>query len=372
MENTATAQIDSAEITSDTPATDNELDNFARDDYFDTDEVAAVLQKTKKSVELMRDRHKLLPDVKNQRKWYYLKSKVYQYKAELDVKKSVKVTGNASADDVAEENLQAENEVQTTDNKGTITSATDSVTGEKMKVEIVDDPPKSLDTLADEIRYFMRGIVKDIIEVGKRLIDAKEIVPHGLWKDWLKNNFNLKRQSAQNFMRIAQRFGNDNDFNILNFNQSQAVEMLALPAGDENNFVAAMYEKGTPAEGMTTKELRKAISDWNNKSTEINAAQSDIEKPAENSKYQSNGILSHEKELDNSRVTEVFQYLKTLQEILPKIDSTDEKVLGAAIKKFIADSDENSFLEMAAMFDFVKTKLDDLHTSNDYEMGRNN
>ena len=385
-------------------------DKFDRENYLDTDEVAELLQKTRKAVELMRDRKKLLPDIKFSRKWYYLKEKVYQFKAELDTKKTTKNTGGTTAfylfdvqnelDGQKEgsekilntEKIDSEIKDEVQDNNGTTDNAADDVSegNDELKVEIVNtqeiDPPKKLETLTYEIRYFMRGIVKDIIEVGKRLIDAKEIVPHGLWKDWLKDNFNLKRQSAQNFMNLARRFGHDNDFNILAFNTTQAVEMLALPAGDENNFVAAMNEKGTPAEYMTTKELRKAIFDWNNKSAGIDAAQSDMEKlvksevdatPSDKSNYQSNGILPNsdnppEKELDNASVAEVFQYLKTLQEILPKIDSTDEKVLGAAIKKFIADSDENSFLEMAAMFDFVKTKLDDVHTSNDYEMGRNN
>lgn len=76
------------------------------------------------------------------------------------------------------------------------------------------------------------------MEIGKRLILAKELVAHGEWVNWLKSNFNLKQRMAYNFMEIANRFGDsaklhsNATFDISTFNQTQLIAMLALPAGE--------------------------------------------------------------------------------------------------------------------------------------------
>ena len=64
-------------------------------------------------------------------------------------------------------------------------------------------------------------------------------MPHGEWLNWLKVNFNLKQRMAYNFMEIAKRFGDsaklhlNATFDISTFNQTQLIELLALPEGDE-------------------------------------------------------------------------------------------------------------------------------------------
>ena len=49
---------------------------------------------------------------------------------------------------------------------------------------------------------------QNIIEVGKRLIQAKSLVNHGHWQNWLEKNFQLSQASATRFMNCAERFGN--------------------------------------------------------------------------------------------------------------------------------------------------------------------
>lgn len=123
-------------------------------------------------------------------------------------------------------------------------------------IAVVTTP--TLETLTREIKYHLRLAAQSVIEVGKRLILAKELMPHGQWADWLDSNFNLKKSSAANFMSIAKRFGANFQMSG-NFNQSQLVELLKLPLGDEEKFVAEMERRGTPVEKMTVKNLRGAI-----------------------------------------------------------------------------------------------------------------
>lgn len=84
----------------------------------------------------------------------------------------------------------------------------------------------------------MRQTAQNIIEVGKRLIQAKSLVQHGHWQQWLNDNFQLKRQSAQNFMNIAERFG-ANYQSIGNLNSTQMIALLSLPDAEETEkFIA--------------------------------------------------------------------------------------------------------------------------------------
>ena len=71
----------------------------------------------------------------------------------------------------------------------------------------VADKQTNIATLTAEIKMYLHIANQSIIEVGKRLILAKELVPYGEWKNWLKNNFNLKYRMAANFMAVAERFG---------------------------------------------------------------------------------------------------------------------------------------------------------------------
>ena len=120
--------------------------------------------------------------------------------------------------------------------------------------------PNCLPQLTIEIKFYLNQTAQNIIEVGKRLIQAKELVAHGEWQNWLQNNFNLKYTAATRFMQIAERFSNLPTSEHLN--TSQMFEMLALPAGDEEKFIAEKAAEGTTVENMTIKNLREEIRQY--------------------------------------------------------------------------------------------------------------
>ena len=67
--------------------------------------------------------------------------------------------------------------------------------------------------------------------VGKRLIQAKSLVQHGQWQQWLEQNFHLTVRTADRFIQVAERFGKL-DINV-QFSSTQMVTMLALPDAEE-------------------------------------------------------------------------------------------------------------------------------------------
>lgn len=120
-----------------------------------------------------------------------------------------------------------------------------------------------LDQLATEIRYYSQQASWSIIEVGKRLIEAKKQVAHGEWADWLKNNVSFTQQTANKFMKCAEQFSNY--ASIRNLNPTQMIALLALPEGDTEAFMEQKKAEGNPVEDMTIKTLRQEIKEWKNK-----------------------------------------------------------------------------------------------------------
>ena len=99
----------------------------------------------------------------------------------------------------------------------------------------------------------------DGIEVGKRLIQAKSLVQHGHWQNWLEQNFQLSQQTARKFMECAERFGKTLD--VERFKPSQLTEMLALPSAEETEkFIA---EKAAEDKNVADNPdaVKKAIDD---------------------------------------------------------------------------------------------------------------
>ena len=121
---------------------------------------------------------------------------------------------------------------------------------------------KTLPQLETEIKEHLTKIAINYIEVGNRLLQAKKLVEHGQWQKWLENNFQLKRQSAQNFMNIAERFGEKYQ-SIGNLNYTQMIAMLALPEGQEEDFIEQKITDGTPVENMSIRNLKTEIEKWN-------------------------------------------------------------------------------------------------------------
>ena len=120
----------------------------------------------------------------------------------------------------------------------------------------------NLDSLTLEINQYLNIARYSVIEVGKRLILAKKLVPHGEWQNWLKKNFNLSYPTATKFMNIADRFSNVatlQHLDLLTFKPSQLIALLALPKGEEINFIETKAAEGMPVAEMSVKTLHSEI-----------------------------------------------------------------------------------------------------------------
>ena len=116
-----------------------------------------------------------------------------------------------------------------------------------------------LEVLAAEIRVIDRqaqaAVLSGACEIGKRLIEAKGRLAHGMWGDWLKQNVGYSERSAQNMMRCFEEYGkNGNPQALADLGLTKAVALLSAPPEAR----AEMIASGEAAQ-LSTRELEERI-----------------------------------------------------------------------------------------------------------------
>ena len=85
---------------------------------------------------------------------------------------------------------------------------------------------------ANVIRALGKRAIGDVIEIGRRLAESKEIVGHGNWLSWLDREFGWGEITALNFMRVHAMVGKSSKFEDLNLPVS-SLYLLAAPSTPE-------------------------------------------------------------------------------------------------------------------------------------------
>ena len=105
------------------------------------------------------------------------------------------------------------------------------------------------------------------IEVGRRLVEAKAILPHGEWGNWLKDKVDFSQSTANNLMKLYDEYGQSqlslfgavsNSQTIGNLPYSKALQLIAIPENEREDFANEV-----DAEHISVKELKAAIEERN-------------------------------------------------------------------------------------------------------------
>ena len=93
---------------------------------------------------------------------------------------------------------------------------------------------RTIDTIAAEINGIKEQVratvVSGAIEIGRRLKEAKSLVPYGEWGAWLERSVDYSERTAQNMMRIADEYGKTDPQALADLSVTQAVLLLGVPA----------------------------------------------------------------------------------------------------------------------------------------------
>lgn len=128
---------------------------------------------------------------------------------------------------------------------------------------------RTLKTVAFEIRTLhaqaQQVVLGYAIEIGRRLTEAKGMVSHGEWGKWLEEEVSYSKSTANNFMRIFDAYGADQQSlfgpeaksqTLGNLPYTKALRLLAIPEEEREEFVEA-----NNVEDLSTRELDKLIKE---------------------------------------------------------------------------------------------------------------
>lgn len=130
---------------------------------------------------------------------------------------------------------------------------------------------RTVDTVTLEIntlhRQAQQMVLGYVIEIGRRLVEVKGMLPYGSWGNYLAQRTPYSQSTANNFMKIFQEYGDENlslfekgtksqTFGKLSY--TQALALLALPANEREAFAEENH-----VEDMSSRQLQEAIRERN-------------------------------------------------------------------------------------------------------------
>ena len=127
-------------------------------------------------------------------------------------------------------------------------------------------PERTLDMVAAEIRAFTAGMLNNAIEIGRRMVEAKAMLPYGQFGAWISKNTGYSASAANNFMRLFDEYGamQGSLFGASAESQtfgklppSKALALLAVPAEERETFAVE-----NDAERASVRELKRKIEQY--------------------------------------------------------------------------------------------------------------
>ena len=120
------------------------------------------------------------------------------------------------------------------------------------------------------IKQQVRGtVLSAAVEIGRRLTEAKALVPHGDWADWLQTHVDYSQRTAQNMMALAGEYRDGQGPQSLSY--TKAVLLLGVPRAEREEFAAAH-----DLDAMSTRELKEAVAALAQKNAEMQISMDEL------------------------------------------------------------------------------------------------
>ena len=129
------------------------------------------------------------------------------------------------------------------------------------------------------------------MELGQRLCEAKELLPHGEWLPWLEEKVQFSERTAQKFMALAREYATNPQL-AADLGSEKAFALLALSEAERAQFVAepqTVNGKTKPAADLSRREFAQAVQQKKVSSAEERASAYLMERKEEEALYR--GLL---------------------------------------------------------------------------------
>lgn len=130
--------------------------------------------------------------------------------------------------------------------------------------EIINTTARTASTIAAEIRTLdTQGkhiCLLYIFEIGKRLEEAKSLVAHGEWGEYLETEVSYSQDTANRYMKVYREYNVNGVFpnsdTFLNLDFSKAYKLLSIPAEEREEFA-----KQNDVAHKSVRELEQIIKE---------------------------------------------------------------------------------------------------------------
>lgn len=127
---------------------------------------------------------------------------------------------------------------------------------------------RTIEAITGEILELKQRGGEVILDIGRRLLEAKGMLPHGEWLPWLNERVEFSERTAQKFMRLAQKWTNPSA--LADLGATKALMLLALPEEEREEFV-----EDHNVIDMSARQLEQAIRERDEARKAAEAAKAD-------------------------------------------------------------------------------------------------
>ena len=127
---------------------------------------------------------------------------------------------------------------------------------------------RTIEAITREILELKQRGGEVILDIGRRLLEAKGMLPHGEWLPWLNERVEFSERTAQKFMRLAQKWSNPSA--LADLGATKALMLLALPEEEREEFV-----EDHNVIDMSARQLEQALKERDEARKAAEAAKAD-------------------------------------------------------------------------------------------------
>lgn len=241
------------------------------------------------------------------------------------------------------------------------------------KVRTIDVITQEIRDLQDQTRRLVLGYA---IEVGRRLVEAKDMLPHGEWGAWLAEKVNFKQRTAQRLITLYEEYGAEQigifgaeikASALTNLSFTNALLLVAVPEEEREEFAAEV-----DAEHISSRELEQAIRERDEAKRQLQDMEADRDAAQKSVVDQSALTYELQKKLEEQRAEneqlneEGAQLEKELQEMKNRpieyaVQEPDPKAVKIEVDKALADAEAHYKAEREGL----EKKLEGLEKKRD-------
>lgn len=140
----------------------------------------------------------------------------------------------------------------------------------RLIAQVMDKPAegRTIEVITEEILDAQQKGGEAVLTIGRCLIEAKSMLPHGAWLPWLNEKVSYSDRTARRFMQTYREVSNRPA--LANLGSTKAMSLIALPEEELSEFL-----KENNVVDMTTRQLEQAIKERDEARKAAEAAQAE-------------------------------------------------------------------------------------------------